>query len=52
MFTIKGVGVLRGLLTNRTKRRCEIIRVLIKSSFIVYFKRNISSKVIIIYFTR
>jgi hypothetical protein len=52
MFTIKGANVLIGLLTNRTRKRYKIIRASIRLFFIVYFKCNILSIIIIIYFIK
>jgi len=44
--------MLRGLSTNKTKKRNKIIKALIKLSFAIYFKYNISSKVTIIHFIK
>jgi hypothetical protein len=52
MFIIKGVDILRGLLTNRIGRGREMTGALTRLSFAIYSKCNIFSKVIIIYFIR
>jgi hypothetical protein len=52
MFAAKGADVLQGLLTNGIRRGRKITGALTRSSFAIYSKHNVSSKVIIIYFIR